>query len=116
MKKIFLLLILLSSFIFADIDERKVDVYFANGIKTKDKDAEKNAKLLDTAIESKLGTTKYKQQIGKVTYAYNDTFLVPYLPIWNAYQTRVNKQAKNRYNNRWEEADIKYMNQHILTL
>jgi len=34
MKKIFLLLILLSSVLFAEIDEYKTDVYFANGILT----------------------------------------------------------------------------------
>ncbi len=32
MKKIFILLILLSSFVFSAIDESKTDIYFANGI------------------------------------------------------------------------------------
>ncbi len=73
MKKLILLFILLSSFAFADIDERKVDVYFANGILTEEEDAIANALLLENLIKQKLGINQYKQQIGKVTYAYNDT-------------------------------------------
>ncbi len=39
-KKLFLLLIFLSSFVFSAIDECKTDVYFGNGILTKQQSAE----------------------------------------------------------------------------
>jgi len=77
MKKIFLLLIL-SSFAYAAIAEYKTDVYFSNGISTEDEDAKRNAKLLDAAIEDKLGTNQYNKQIGKVDYSYNNTNGIPF--------------------------------------
>ncbi|WP_373033124.1 hypothetical protein [Sulfurovum sp.] len=61
MKKILLLLIILPVLAFSAIDERKTDVYFANGILTKEKDARSNA---------------------------NDIlFLVPNVLVGNAYQS-----------------------------
>ncbi len=75
MKKIFLLLLIwiypIASF--SAINERKTDVYFANGIKTKDSQAESNAKLLRTSIIDKFGIEHYNQRINKVSYAYNNT-------------------------------------------
>ncbi len=47
MKKIFLLLILLSSYSLAIIDEYKTDVYFGNGILTKKKVAIYNADIIE---------------------------------------------------------------------
>ena len=61
---------------FATIDERKTDVYFANGIKTKDEDARKNAALLEKSIKKELygnSEIELKKHIGKVSYAYNQT-------------------------------------------
>jgi hypothetical protein len=73
MRKLFLLFIFLSSFVFSAIDECKTDVYFGNGILTKEEDAEKNAGLLEEAIIKKFGIDHYNQYIGKVDYAYNRT-------------------------------------------
>jgi len=61
---------------FAEIDERKIDVYFANGIKTSEPEAIKNATLLrnsikDTTYSGNLDT--YNKQIAKVAYSYNET-------------------------------------------
>ena len=72
MKKILLLLVLLGSSAFSAIEERKIDVYFANGIKTEKRDAIKNSGLLRTTIKSMLGTA-YDKKIGKISYAYNNT-------------------------------------------
>ena len=73
MKKLLLLLIVLSSFAFPTIiDEYKTDVYFGNGILTEDEDAEINAGILEDAIIEKLGSLK-SFNIGKVDYAYNRT-------------------------------------------
>jgi hypothetical protein len=58
---------------FADINECKTDVYFANGILTEDKDAEKRSKLLRTSIIEMLGEEAFTQKIGKVNYVYNST-------------------------------------------
>ena len=70
----FLLLIFLNSFIFSAIDESKIDVYFGNGILTKEGDAEDNAKLLENSIKQKFGLDYYYKHIGKVDYAYNHTW------------------------------------------
>jgi hypothetical protein len=59
--------------VFANINECKTDVYFANGILTKESQAESNAKLLRTSIIEKFGINYYIQTIGKVDYAYNET-------------------------------------------
>ena len=73
MNRIFLLLIMLASFAFANIDEHKVDVYFANGIMTKKEDAIINVGILEDSIKQKLGMNQYNQHINKVSYAYNST-------------------------------------------
>ena len=77
MKNIFLLLILLSSILFAEIDEYKTDVYFANGILTEREDAKNNAeKVLEPAIRKELYNNNENEMynhIGKVFYAYNST-------------------------------------------
>ncbi len=72
MKKILILLILLSSVVLLAAENRKVDVYFANGILTKQRIAKDNAYLLEGAIKNKLVST-YNKQIGKVAYSYNNT-------------------------------------------
>ena len=76
MKKIFLLLILSVSFAFSAIDEYKIDVYFGNGILTTKKDAKFNAEvILKPEIISLYPTLEdFKKHIGKVSYAYNETF------------------------------------------
>ncbi len=73
MKKIFLLFVLLVTFAFSAIDECKTDVYFGNGILTKQQSAKDNARLLEDAIIEKFGLDYYKKHIGKVDYAYNST-------------------------------------------
>jgi len=73
MKKIFLLLIVLSSFVFSAIDEYKTDVYFGNGILTKEQTASRNAGILEDAMIAKDGMDYYNKNIAKVTYAYNRT-------------------------------------------
>jgi hypothetical protein len=73
MKKIFLLLIFLSSFVFSAIDEYKTDVYFGNGILTKQRTAIDNSELLRKSIMKKFGLPYFNKKIGKVDYAYNST-------------------------------------------
>ena len=77
MKKIFLLLILFSSFALSIVDESKVDVYFGNGILTTDEDARSNAEdVLEPAIRKdiyKNNEDEMYKHIGKVDYAYNQT-------------------------------------------
>jgi len=76
MKKIVLLLLLFASLAFSAIDEYKTDVYFGNGILTKEKDAKFNAEvILKLAIIEKFGLDYYNRHIGKVDYAYNSTHL-----------------------------------------
>ena len=60
--------------VFSAINECKTDVYFGNGILTKEGDAEDNAKLLDEAIKQTFGLDYYKKHIGNVDYAYNSTW------------------------------------------
>ncbi len=74
MKKMLLLLVLSVSFAFSAIDECKTDVYFGNGILTKQKDAVSNAGILEDAIIGKFGLDYYQKHIGKVDYAYNSTW------------------------------------------
>jgi len=73
MKRIFLLLTVLTTFAFSAIDECKTDVYFGNGILTTDSQAERNSKILRTAIIEKFGLDYFQKKIGKVSYAYNTT-------------------------------------------
>ena len=61
---------------FAQIDERKTDVYFANGILTDDRNATANTLLLRDSIRIKFyndNPTEMKKRIGKVAKAYNST-------------------------------------------
>jgi hypothetical protein len=61
---------------FSAIDERKTDVYFANGIKTEDWQAETNAGLLEASIKNITygrNINEYNKHIGEVSYAYNQT-------------------------------------------
>jgi len=77
MKKLFLLILVFGSYIYAlEIDECKTDVYFANGILTNEGTASSNALLLKFSIIEKRykGNIKeYKKHIGKVKEAYNET-------------------------------------------
>ena len=73
MKKIFLLLLLLASSAFSAIDERKTDVYFANGILTSPDASKANTILLRDSIIEKYNLDYYNRKIGKVDYAYNST-------------------------------------------
>ncbi|MCH9812379.1 MAG: hypothetical protein K0U47_00350 [Epsilonproteobacteria bacterium] len=74
MKNIFLFLfILLNPVIgFSTINECKTDIYFANGILTKEQDAIRNTDLLEKTIRNNNEQEMYKN-IGKVDYAYNST-------------------------------------------
>ena len=76
MKKIILLLAILTSLAFSAIDEYKIDVYYGNGILTEKKDAKFCAEVvLKPAIIEKFGLDYYHNHIGKVYYAYNSTHL-----------------------------------------
>lgn len=71
--KILLYFVLLSSIAFSTINEYKTDVYFANGIFTKDEDAKKNSELLEYQIKIKFGIVYFNKNIGEVGYSYNQT-------------------------------------------
>jgi formylmethanofuran dehydrogenase subunit E-like metal-binding protein len=75
MKSLLLLffLLLYPSTSFAEIDERKTDVYFANGISTKERTAIDYSDLLKKTMIDKFGMDYYNQHINKVSYAYNST-------------------------------------------
>ena len=73
MKKLFLLLITLTTLVFSAIDDCKTDVYFGNGILTEKGGAIDNALLLRKAIKQKFGLPYFNKHIGKVDYAYNST-------------------------------------------
>jgi len=75
-------LIILLIFIFyplvasAEIDERKIDIYFANGILVDDGNATANTKLLRNSIldgKYHRNENEMYNHIGKVSYAYNST-------------------------------------------
>ena len=77
MKTALILLVILCSSMYA-IDERKVDVYFANGIETSRGLARANAKILEDSISGSLPLfyDEYLGNIGKkgkVAVAYNQT-------------------------------------------
>ncbi len=76
MKKITLLLALISSIALSAIDEYKTDIYFGNGILTEKRDARDNSGILRKAIKQKLGLDYYNRHIGKVDYAYNSTCIM----------------------------------------
>ena len=73
MKKIFLLFSTIFSFSFAAISDCKTDLYFCNGILTKQQTSIANAGILEDAIIVKYGIKYFKKHIGKVDYAYNST-------------------------------------------
>lgn len=75
MKKLFLLfaLFLNSAIVLATIDERKIDVYFANGISTSKAVARFDAGILRDAIIDKYRIVAYNKMIGNVGYSYNET-------------------------------------------
>jgi len=73
MKKLFLLLIALTTFSFSTIADCKTDIYFGNGILTEKKDARSNAGLLRKVIIKKFGLPYFNKNIGKVDYVYNST-------------------------------------------
>ena len=77
MKIILIIFIFLSSQLYA-IDERKIDVYFANGIDTDRPEARANAKILEDSISGgmPLFYEEYLGNIGesgKVALSYNQT-------------------------------------------
>ena len=76
-KYILLFIVFLYPFsVSANVDESKIDIYFANGIMTKEETARYNAlSLLKPAIENEIFGTEQELQkhIGKVDYAYNST-------------------------------------------
>ena len=73
MKKLFLLLLVFSSIASSAVNECETDVYFGNGILTKQHEALRNAGILRKAIKQRLGIDYYNKNIGKVDYAYNRT-------------------------------------------
>lgn len=75
MKKLLLVFLLILSplLLLAEINECKTDVYWANGILTKQRTAIDNAGILEKAIIDKYDTTYYTKKIGEVFYAYNQT-------------------------------------------
>jgi len=77
MRNIVLLLLFCITLLSAEVNECKSDVYFGNGILTKERSAEgsaeDNARLLEDAIIEKFGLDYYRKHIGKVDYAYNRT-------------------------------------------
>ncbi len=102
MKNILLVLFLLSSFLYAEIDERKSDVYFANGIDTKKEDADESLRILNKKFKSSnpktyksiktwdvvynhthgIGIDLYESMIQKVYEDAPGDSIVPF--IWNA--------------------------------
>jgi len=78
------------------IDERNIDIFFANGIDTSKKEAKKNIDILDTAILDEMPAVyeKYLGQVGtssKVGYAYNKTN-GKVLDIWESIAQKLNFQ------------------------
>ena len=74
MEKVILLLTLFASLSFSAINECKTDIYFGNGILTKQQSAKDNAYLLEETIKQKFGLDYYNKHIGNVDYAYNSTW------------------------------------------
>ena len=71
MKNIIYLLLLFSSILYAEIDERKSDVYFANGINTDERDAKKSIDKIKTEFK-KAYPERYKSVVNWGT-SYNHT-------------------------------------------
>ena len=72
MKKLFLLILLFSSILHATIDERKSDVYFANGINTTDSEADISLQFLALQFEA-YDPTAYTS-IANWDTVYNHTY------------------------------------------
>ncbi|WP_373033129.1 hypothetical protein [Sulfurovum sp.] len=78
-KLLFAFVLLLNSVtIFANIDERKTDVYFANGIMTAQQTAIDNAGILEDAIINKFSIATCNKTIGKVAYNYNESHRITF--------------------------------------
>ena len=79
MRILFIIFFVCKAYVLAVIiDERKIDVYFANGIDTEEFEAINNAALLDSAIKEEMPDVYEKylddaEQGGKVGYSYNQT-------------------------------------------
>jgi DNA modification methylase len=87
-KLLFIFLLFVPLFAFAEINECKTDVYFANGILTSPEEAFSHAEIvLKPAIIDLLGPETFAQTIGKVDYAYNETMG----EIWDATETVLQK-------------------------
>lgn len=61
MKKIFSFFIILSSFVFSEINEYNTDVYFGNGILTSPDASKSNTILLRDSIIEKFGIDYYNK-------------------------------------------------------
>ncbi len=83
---LFIIIIIYPIISFATIDERKTDIYFANGIDTKEADAiDIVKKILKPAIEKEFyqNEDEMKRRIGKVALSYNQTVDF-YSDIWES--------------------------------
>ncbi len=72
---LFLLVYAFSFTCYANIDERKTDIYFANGILTSPSQAEYNTftVLQSSVMDLYVNEREYRKHVGKVWYAYNQT-------------------------------------------
>jgi len=71
MKKILILLLLVTSFLWAEIDEYKSDVYFANGITTSKKQA--NNAIDEIELEFLTSNPKSYESVKEFHVVYNHT-------------------------------------------
>lgn len=71
MKKILILFVLISSFLFAEIDECKSDVYFANGIATSRADAAKAIEAIE--LEFEVSNPEEYKSVENWNIVYNHT-------------------------------------------
>jgi len=108
MRNILLLIVLISSFAFSAIDECKIDVYYANGILTKEWQAQKNSELLEDAIKTKFDIDYFKKHIGEVGYSYNQTNGM----ILDGLETYMQKLDMQLYFDGWE-ASKGYITSHF---
>ena len=68
MKRVYLLLTILSTLVFSAIDECKIDVYFGNGILTKQRAAIDNSELLRKEIIKKFGFSYFNKNKDEKTH------------------------------------------------
>ena len=71
MKKILILLLLVTSFLWAEIDEYKSDVYFANGIATTEETAKKSIEEIN--LKFKASNPETYKSVKKWDVVYNHT-------------------------------------------